>query len=136
MRLPIFALAVAMLVMPFERSVAQDAVIDQVMTACNSDFEKYCSQVTPGEGRLLYCAAAHEDKLSGQCSYALYQAATVLERLAVALAYVANECEADIGKYCGTVKAGQGRILSCLNEKQAQVSAGCKKAVADTTGKM
>ena len=48
---------------------------EYLQEACKEDIKNYCSNVTPGEGRLLACAAAHEDKLSGQCSYALYQAA-------------------------------------------------------------
>ena len=52
-----------------------------MIDACKPEIEAYCSQVTPGNGRLLHCVAAHEDKLSGQCEYALYQAASLLEAL-------------------------------------------------------
>ena len=61
---------------------AQDSLVDNVLEACKVDLESFCSQVTPGQGRLLHCAAAHEDKLSGQCNYALYQAASVMEQMA------------------------------------------------------
>jgi hypothetical protein len=121
-------------VLPVQQPAAQDSLMDYVLKSCDADIKQYCSQVTPGEGRLLHCAAAHEDKLSGQCSYALYQAASLLEQAAAAVVHVATECKTDIETLCGEVKVGEGRILSCLEEKQAQVSASCKQAIADTTG--
>ena len=113
-------------------AMAQDSLLEYVLTSCEADLKQYCSQVTPGEGRLLHCAAAHEDKLSGQCSYALYQAASLLEQLAVAIAYVAQSCETEIKTLCGDVKAGEGRILSCLEGNTESLGDACKKALADT----
>ena len=113
-------------------AVAQDSLLEYVLTSCEGDLKQYCSQVTPGEGRLLHCAAAHEDKLSGQCSYALYQAASLLEQLAVAIAYVAQSCETEIKTMCGDVKAGEGRIMSCLEGNSESLGDACKKALADT----
>lgn len=116
------------------QSYAQDSLLEYVVDACRSDLETYCSQVTPGQGRLLHCVAAHEDKLSGQCEYALYQAASLLEQLAVAIVYVAQSCETEIETLCGDVEAGEGRILACLEENDAQVGDACRKAVAETVG--
>ena len=113
-------------------AVAQDSLLEYVVASCEADLKQYCSQVTPGEGRLLHCAAAHEDKLSGQCSYALYQAASLLEQLSVAIAYVAQSCETEIKTLCGDVKAGEGRILSCLEGNSESLGDACKKALADT----
>ena len=113
-------------------AIAQDSLMEYVLTSCEADIKQYCSQVTPGEGRLLHCAAAHEDKLSGQCSYALYQAASLLEQLSVAIAYVAQSCETEIKTLCGDVKAGEGRILSCLEGNGESLGDPCKKALADT----
>lgn len=115
-------------------AVAQDSLLEYVVTSCEADLEQYCSQVTPGEGRLLHCVAAHEDKLSGQCSYALYQAASLLEQLSVAIAYVAKSCETEIKTLCGDVKAGEGRILACLEANAEALGDPCKKALADTVG--
>jgi len=113
-------------------AVAQDSLLEYVVNSCEADLKQYCSQVTPGEGRLLHCAAAHEDKLSGQCSYALYQAASLLEQLSVAIAYVAQSCETEIKTMCGDVKAGEGRILTCLEGNSESLGDACKKALADT----
>ncbi len=113
-------------------ALAQDTLVDHLISACESDIENYCSQVTPGEGRMLHCMAAHEDKISGQCEYALYQAATLLEQLSMAIAYVARECETEITTLCSDVEVGEGRILACLDEHEEKVGEGCKKAIADT----
>ena len=125
--------AIAALAMTAQAS-AQDSLLEYVVDACEEDLAKYCSQVTPGEGRLLHCVAAHEDKLSGQCEYALYQAASLLEQLSVAIVYVAESCETEIETLCSEVEAGEGRILACLAENDAQVGDVCRKAINDTVG--
>jgi len=115
-------------------ALAQDTLVDHLINACESDIKNYCSQVTPGEGRMLHCMAAHEDKISGQCEYALYQAAALLEQLSMAIAYVARECETEIESHCSDVVAGEGRILVCLEEHEEDVGDACKKAINDTVG--
>jgi hypothetical protein len=113
-------------------ALAQETLLEHLVTACESDLENYCSQVTPGNGRLLHCMAAHEDKISGQCEYAFYQAATLLEQISVAINYLAQECKTDIQTHCSDVEMGEGKILACLTEHDAEVGESCKKAVADT----
>jgi len=75
---------------------AQDTLLDHLVDACEGDIQKFCSQVTPGEGRILHCMAAYSDQISGQCDYAFYQAATLLEQLSMAISYLAESCAADI----------------------------------------
>lgn len=113
---------------------AQETLLEHLVTACETDLENYCSQVTPGNGRLLHCMAAHEDKISGQCEYAFYQAATLLEQLSVAVNYLAQECKTDIETHCSDVEMGDGKILACLAEHDEETGESCKKAVADTVG--
>lgn len=113
---------------------AQESLVEHLVKACETDIRSYCSQVTPGNGRMLHCIAAHEDKISSQCQYAFYQAATILEQLATATAYVANQCAADIEAYCNDVKMGEGRILACLTANKSDTSDACNQAIADTVG--
>ena len=40
-------------------------------------------------------------------------------------------CKADVEKLCSTVQPGQGRIIACLKQNEAQVSASCKDAIAN-----
>lgn len=105
--------------------------LETIATGCQQEIEGFCKAVTPGEGRVLACLYAHNDKLSGQCEYALYDAAVQLERAVAALTYVANECSEDIVKHCLGVQAGEGRIMACLEAHQADVSDRCKQAVKD-----
>jgi len=124
--------AVILIMSAGPNALAQESLVDHLISACEVDIENYCSQVTPGEGRLLHCMAAHEDKISGQCEYAFYQAATLLEQLSMAIAYVARECEIEIETLCSDVLVGEGRILACLDAHEEKVGESCKKAVADT----
>lgn len=111
--------------------MAQQSLIETVTNGCKAELEKYCSNVTPGEGRILACLYAHNDKLSGRCEYALYDAAVQLERAVAALSYVANECGADLRKHCADVQAGEGRLLDCLQKKDMEVTNRCKQARKD-----
>ena len=110
---------------------AQESLIETVANGCKAEIETYCKTVTPGEGRMLACLYAHGDKLSGNCEYALYDAAARLERAVAALTYVAKECEADIVANCAGVKAGDGRVLQCLEKNEAKVSKRCKGAIKE-----
>ena len=112
-------------------ATAQQGLIETVANGCKAELEKYCSNVTPGEGRVLACLYAYGDKLSGRCEYALYDAAVQLERAVASLSYATNECSADLKKYCGGVEAGEGRLLECLQKNDAQVSNRCKQARKD-----
>ena len=111
---------------------AQQKLSEQVAKGCDQEIKTYCKDVTQGQGRILACLYAHEDKLSGQCEYALYDAAVQLERAVNALAYTANECRDDLKTYCSGIQPGGGRLLQCLEKNSAQVSARCQQALKDT----
>ena len=108
---------------------AQDPVAT-VETGCAEEIEKFCSQVMLGEGRLLACFYAHEDKLSGRCQYALYTAANQLDQAVSALDYVASQCSDDITRICPQVEMGEGRIIDCLRDS-AETSDSCRAALDD-----
>jgi hypothetical protein len=110
---------------------AQETIIDTVANGCKTEIITYCKDVKPGEGRVLACLYAYEDKLSGKCEHALYDAAARLERAVAGMAYVAKECEADIAANCSGVKAGEGRVLQCLEKNEANVSQRCKGALKE-----
>ena len=110
---------------------AEKGPTETVLEGCQKEFETYCKNVTPGEGRLLACLYAYEDKLSTRCDYALYDAAAQLERALTALTYVANECRDDLKTYCSNVQAGEGRLLNCLDKQKGKVSKRCNQAMKD-----
>ena len=111
---------------------AQQKLVESVVKGCDKELKTYCKDVTPGEGRGLACLYAHSDKLSGQCEYALYDAAVQLERVINAVAYTANECRDDLTKFCSDIKPGEGRLLKCIEKNDAKVSKRCKQALKDT----
>ena len=53
--------------------------LETFMQGCKTELENYCKDVTPGEGRVIACIYAHEDKLSDRCENALYDSAQQLE---------------------------------------------------------
>ena len=104
---------------------------EQVKEGCKAELDSHCKDVTPGEGRLLACLYAYEDKLSSRCDYALYDASMRLERAVAALSHGANECKSDIEKHCATVQAGDGHIVDCLKKQGDKVSKRCRQAMKD-----
>lgn len=126
------ALGLSLAMLAESHAYAQDTLLDYVLESCEADLEQYCSQVTPGEGRLLYCVAAHEDKISGQCQYALFEAAVLLSELADAILYLAESCESEIDTLCADVAMGEGRVLACLEESNAELGAACAAVLANT----
>lgn len=110
---------------------AQETIIDTIANGCKTEITTYCKDVKPGEGRILACLYAYEDKLSGKCEYALNDAAARLERAVASMTHVAKECEADIAANCSGVKSGEGRVVQCLEKNEANVSQKCKGALRD-----
>lgn len=125
------SLATILLVFGFSASVSAQDIVTTIEQGCSVELEKYCSQVTPGEGRVLACFFAHEDKLSGQCQFALYNASAQLEHAISALNYVAGQCQNDMLKLCPEVAVGEGRVLDCLEANKESVSAACNQAIGD-----
>ena len=123
------AITLVLAMLGISQAAAQDTLLDYVLDACEGDLQQFCSQVTPGEGRLLHCVAAHEDKISGECGYALYSAANLLAQLADAIVEIAESCEVEIDTLCGDVALGEGRILSCLAQNEAALGDACKTVI-------
>jgi len=126
---------VAMFFVSVSSAWAAEDVIETVAKGCEKELTGYCKDVTPGEGRILACLYAHSDKLTGQCEYALYDAAVQLERFVAALTYLANECDADLEKYCADIAIGEGRVLKCLDDNAEKISARCTQALKDVAAK-
>jgi hypothetical protein len=106
------------------------ARVTKVESACAKDIKKYCRDVTPGEGRMIYCMQAHEDKISAKCVFELEDAATAIQTAAEALKGGVLACKAEINGVCGKIKPGEGRIATCLLENKSTASAGCAEAIA------
>ena len=123
--------AVWMVILLCGSVLADKDPLSTVTTGCQKELDTYCKDVTLGDGRLLACLYAHNDKLSGRCEYALYDAAAQLERAVAALTYVANECKDDLKNYCSGIAMGEGRLVKCLEKHDDKVSDRCKDARKD-----
>ena len=136
------ALAVVTAIFVTSPVLAQESLVEYTYAACQTSIEAFCDQVTLGEGRMLHCLAAHEDKISYQCEYALYTAATVMQELTVAIVeelndaieYLAVECGTDIEEHCADVPPGEGRILMCLDANAEDLTEECTTAVTTVFG--
>jgi hypothetical protein len=97
--------------------------------ACSEDLKKYCSTVTPGEGRLLLCIEAHEDKISAKCDFALFQAERNLDRALDRVEQIADACSNDIEKHCSQLPEGGGRIAVCLMSNKTSLTPACQTEI-------
>jgi hypothetical protein len=105
------------------------ARVAKLESACANDIKKYCKTVTPGEGRMIYCMQAHEDKISAKCTFELGEAATSVQTAADTLKDAVIACKAEITGVCGKTVPGQGRIAACLLSNKSTASAGCADAI-------
>jgi hypothetical protein len=85
--------------------------------------------VTPGEGRMIYCMQAHEDKISPKCAFELGEATTSVQTTADVLKDTVIACKAEISGPCGKILPGQGRMAACLLSNKPTASAGCVEAI-------
>jgi hypothetical protein len=105
------------------------ARIAKLESACAKDIKKYCKDVTPGEGRVIYCMQAHEDKISPQCTFELEDELTSVQNSLDDLKNAISACKAEITGICGKVVPGQGRIAACLLANKSTASNDCADAI-------
>lgn len=91
--------------------------------SCADDIAKFCKNVQPGGGRIAKCLKEHEHELSGACKAHL---ADVKKKVKEAF----QACQDDVSQFCKDVKPGGGRIVNCLKEHEAELSAECKEKMS------
>jgi hypothetical protein len=107
-----------------------EKVLARVQASCAKDIKSFCSQVTPGEGRLMLCMMAHEDKLSDECFTTLVDVGDAVELTISSAKRAAVVCAPEINTLCADVIAGGGRIAQCLITNKAKLSSACGAEVA------
>ena len=100
--------------------------IQNVKTSCKDDIDKFCHDITQGDGRLAACLKSKEDKLSSDCNDSRKGLRTLVsEKMDRAELEVRKSCGGDIQKYCSDVPSGAGRIYECLGEHREALSDSC-----------
>lgn len=90
---------------------------------CKADREKLCADVIRGNHKGMWqCMQQHEAELSEGCKNHIAQ---VREKSRD----IKKACKADYKKLCKQVKPGEGRIIKCLKDNEAELSEGCKTAL-------
>ncbi len=106
--------------------------LDTFVEGCQQELTTFCKDVTPGEGRILACLYAFQDKVTPRCEYAVYDSIGQLDRTLTNLSYAIGECRDDLKSHCADIKPGEGRLLDCLSKNEAKVSRRCNNALKDT----
>jgi len=114
------------------RADAADPLVDSLKKACNKELTTFCKGVPQGQGRILACLYAFEDKVSDKCIYALYDASLQLKEAVAAVEFAASQCKDDLQKFCANIEPGQGRGLACIQKNEKNASQPCKDALKQT----
>lgn len=99
---------------------------------CDADIEQYCPGLPPSSQKSFMCMMAYEDKLSEECKLGIMEAAMSIKMGGAAIDYSVRACEEDADKYCLEVQPGEGRLVSCIKEHEAEVSVACITALKET----
>jgi hypothetical protein len=102
-----------------------DRVANKVQAACKTDIQRRCKNVTPGEGRILYCILAYGDKLTPTCAGTMIEVGRDISMAMNDAARTADACYDDIEKLCPNVPEGEGRIAQCLIDNKPKLASAC-----------
>lgn len=95
--------------------------------ACGKDVDQYCKDVPPGGGAVFNCLKEHKADLSKECQAFLTEKG---QEVKAKKDVWDQACGRDISEYCQGVEPGQGRVLKCLKEHEANLSPECRAMIA------
>jgi sporulation protein YlmC with PRC-barrel domain len=99
------------------------AAVQRIEGACSDDIERFCSDVTPGGGRIASCVDAYSDQLSRSCQSALSRAVNRVQR---AVETMAGSCLSAVQQQCGNA----GNVKQCLQQKNSSLPQSCQTIIA------
>jgi hypothetical protein len=114
-----FIYAVVMAAAVLMLLVAAFPTFAQIANPCAGDFAKYCSDVTPGGGRLVTC---YEQKKSSMSAACISWAEAAKSNAAVAKA----ACAKEIDERCNSEKGDPFAMLDCLQSNYVGLSMDCR----------
>ena len=88
--------------------------------ACTATVAKVCPQ-SRGDLLVLSCMRAHEAEIAAACPGDLDAVLAKARELGA-------DCDADAAKLCKDVQPGQGRVATCLKDKESFLSSSCQAA--------
>jgi hypothetical protein len=96
---------------------------------CRADVEKHCAEVEPGGGGAMgRCLREHHEQLSPACRDHLAARHEQMKKRADAV-YAA--CKSEVGKYCPDHEPGEGGLIRCLRDHEADLSSECRAALPE-----
>ena len=97
--------------------------------ACGSDAQQYCADKRGREMRA--CMKENRDKMSDQCKSFIAEKKKQMQEYGKKHGFKAMKaCKTDVKQFCSEVERGEGRILACLKENEAQLSKGCAEVIS------
>ena len=99
------------------------SAVQRIEAACGEEIERFCSDVTPGGGRMASCMDAYSDQLSRSCQSALRRS---VNRVQQAVANIADSCMSAVQQQCGTAD----NVKQCLQQKSSSLPQSCQTIVA------
>jgi hypothetical protein len=94
----------------------------QETSPCAKDFVQYCSQVTPGGGRLARCYEEHKNSMSAACR-------TWAEGVKANAAVLKEACSKEIDARCNIEKGDPLGTIGCLQGNYISLSTECVTAL-------
>jgi len=85
---------------------------------CSNDLKSYCARVVPGDARVADCLATYFRQLQPSCRSAITAARNRFDALVEA-------CKGDAEKLCKGVPYREGRVLTCLKNRESSLGAAC-----------
>ena len=99
------------------------SAVQRIEAACGEEIERFCSDVTPGGGRMASCMDAYSDQLSRSCQSALRRS---VNRIQQAVANIADGCMSAVQQQCGNAD----NVKQCLQQKNSSLPQSCQTIVA------
>ena len=88
---------------------------------CERELASFCSDIKPGDGRIISCLKSRWPELSTSCRDALDRASQRAQN------FVA-QCELDLFRFCRTTPISIDATLACLGEHASELDASCTPA--------
>jgi hypothetical protein len=111
-----------------ESESKRPGLVKNIQKECKSDLDKYCKDVSPGDGKIASCLDSRGDQLSPSCKKAWTGAkAQISDQVDSANLAFRNSCGKDVQKFCKNEPSGRGRLLTCLDGHRNDLSSSCQR---------